>query len=98
MLAIHDYLFSILVPGLQQPVKQKLDGLQRLAVAPNQATTFLRINLQCRVAALITGLLDLHHETEVTQQSIEQILRCHHRFRFAVGATFSSVGMGCRLF
>src|SRR5204863_9384264 len=90
MFAIDDNLFGILVSGLQQPVKQKLDSLQRLAVAANQATTFLGINLQRRVAALVTSLLDLHYETEITEQSIEQIFRRHHRFRFAVGATFSS--------
>src|SRR5262249_4119008 len=98
MLAIDDYFLSILVPGLQQPVKQKLDGLQSFAVPSNQATTFLGINLQRWVATLIPGLLDLHNETEIAQHRIEQLLWRHHRFRFPGGATFSSVGMGCRLF
>ena len=66
MLAIHNDFLSILVPGLQQAVKQKLNGFERFAVAPNQATAFLGINLQRRVATLIPGLLDLHHETEIT--------------------------------
>jgi hypothetical protein len=45
MFAIDDDFLGILVPGLQQPVKQKLNGFKRLAVAPNQTATFLCINL-----------------------------------------------------
>ena len=83
---------------MQQPVNQKLDGLEGFAVAPDQATAFLGINLQRRVATLVPGLLDLNNETEIAQDGIEQILWRHHRFRFPGGATFSRVGMGCRLF
>src|SRR6266496_1344269 len=71
MFAIDDYLFSILVPGLQQPVKQKLDGLECLAIASDQASALLGINLQRRVAAFIPGFLDLDNETEITEHGIE---------------------------
>src|SRR6266480_24771 len=96
--AIYDDLFSVFVSGLQQPVKQKLDGLERLAVASNKAPAFLGVNLQRRIATFIGGFLDLHNETEKAEHGVEQIFRRHHRFRFPAGATFSSVGTGCRLF
>jgi len=92
--AIDDHLFSILVFGLQQPIKQKLDGLERLAVAPDQAAAFLGINLQRRVAAFIRGFLDLHNETEIAEHGVKEFLWGHHRFRLPAGATFSSFGMG----
>ena len=96
MFAIDDHFFGVFVPGLQQPVKQKLNGLERLAVASNQAPAFLGINLQRRVAAFVGGFLDVHNKTEITEHRVEEIFRGHHRFR--EGATFSSVGTGCRLF
>ena len=98
MFAIDDDFRGVFVFGLQQPVKQKLDRLQRFAIASNDAPAFLCINLQRRVAAFVGGLVDLHHATEITEHGVEQILGRHHRFRFPAGATFSSIGMGCRLF
>ena len=98
MFAIDDDFFRVLVSGLQQSVKQKLYRLERFSVASDQSPTFLGVNLQRRVAALVRGFFDLHHETEITEHRVEQIFRGHHRFRFPAGATFSSVGMGCRLF
>src|SRR6266853_807926 len=38
--AIDDHFFSILVFGLQQPIEQKLDSLESLAVTPDQAAAF----------------------------------------------------------
>ena len=94
MLTIDDHFFNILVFGLQQTIKQKLDCIQRLAVTPDQAAAFLGINLQLQVSAFTRGFLDLHNETEITEHRIEQFFRGHHRFRFPAGATFSSFGMG----
>jgi hypothetical protein len=94
VLTIDDHFFSILVFGLQQPIKQKLDSIERLAVTPDQPAAFLSINLQLQVAAFVRGFLDLHNETEITEHGIEQFFRGHHRFRFPAGATFSSFGMG----
>src|SRR5437667_12914004 len=98
MFAIDDDFRSVLFFGLKKPVKQKLDRLESFAIAPNEASAFLGINLERRVAAFVGGLVDLHHETEIAEHGVEQILWRHHRFRFPAGATFSSVGMGCRLF
>jgi hypothetical protein len=98
MLAVDDDFLSVFVPGLEQPIKQKLNRFERLAIASDEAPAFLGVNLQRRIAAFIHGLLDLHNETEITEHGVEQIFRCHHRFRFPAGATFSRVGIGCRLF
>src|SRR5438552_3697963 len=94
MLAVDNDFFSVVVLGLQQPVKQELDGLKRLAITPDETPAFLSVNLQRRVAAFVGSLLDVHHEAEITKHRVEQIFRRHHRFRFPAGATFSSVGMG----
>src|SRR5581483_11677835 len=98
MFAINDNFGRLLVPGLQQPVEQKLDGLERFAVATDQSPAFLGVDLQGGIAALVGGLLDLNNETEITKHRVEQFLWRHHRFRFPAGATFSSVGIGWRLF
>ena len=65
--AIDNDFFSVFVSGLQQPVKQKLDGLERLAVTSNEAPAFFGINLQRRVATFVGGFLDLHNETEISR-------------------------------
>ena len=58
MLAIDDNFFGVLVFGLQQTIQQKLNGLERLAVASDEPPAFFRVNLQRRVAAFVGGLLD----------------------------------------
>ena len=98
MFAVYDYFFSVLVFRLQQSVKQKLDGFERLTIASDDPPTFLGINLQCRITPFIHGFLDLHDKTEITKHGVEQVFRRHHRFRFAGVATFSKVGIGSRLF
>ena len=98
MFAIDDDFFRVPVSGLQQSVKQKLYRLERFSVASDEPPAFLGVNLQGRVATFVRGLLNFHHETEVPEHGVQQIFRRHHRFRFPAGATFSSVGMGCRLF
>src|SRR4030095_11948461 len=98
MFAIDDDFFGVLVSGLQQAIQQKLNGLERLAIASDEPPAFLGVNLQRWVAAFVGGLFDVDPENEGPKHCGQQIFRRHHRFRFPAGATFSSVGMGCRLF
>src|SRR6202040_4333321 len=100
-LAIDDYLCSLLVFCLQQPIQEKLDGFERFAVASDQTPAFFGVNLQGQAAAFTPGFLDLHDETEIAEHGVEQFFRSHLgvlRARSAVDATFSSAGIGWFLF
>jgi len=72
-----------------------LRGFRRCARSGDR---FPRYKSARRVATLIPGFLDLHNETEITQNGIEQILWGHHRFRFPWRRNFSRRCMGCLLF
>jgi hypothetical protein len=71
MLAIDNHFRRVLVFCLDQAVEQKLDRLQRLAVASDEGVAFLHVNLEGRVAAIAQRFVDLHHETEVTEHGVE---------------------------
>src|SRR5207249_6548263 len=80
MLAIDDYFFSVFVFGLQESVKQELDGLKRLAITADETPAFLGVNLKGRIATFVGDFLDLQSEGEITKYRIETILRSYPRF------------------
>ncbi len=71
MFAIDNDLFGIFVFSLEQTVQQKLNGLERFAIAADQAATFLGVNLERQVAAFVFHLLDLDNKTEITEHGVE---------------------------
>ena len=96
MFTIDDYFGRVFVFRLQETIKKKLNGFERFAVAPDQAPAFLGVDLQNQIVGFISRFLDFDDEAEVAQYCIEQFFGRHH-LRFAAGATFSSVGIGCFL-
>ena len=88
MFAIDDNFFGVLVSGLQQTIEQKLNGFERLAVASDEPPAFLGVNLQCRVATFIGGLLDFAPRNRGTRALCPADLSASSSFAFCGGSNF----------
>ena len=71
-------LGRVLVLRLANFVNEDLEIFQRLAVAPDEEATFVRINLEVR-PMFIGTFRDFKSKSEVAQDGVEGVFRIHKR-------------------